>query len=127
MHSLRGFNSPRRRLEDEAIEWKRAAPRWFILLLVLCTTATAGWFAKGYFTATNAEQHRLEMALMDAPTKYQARLSERVAVVEAQQVALAKSQTALAEQNKALSGAVAELTTQIKVLTALIRETRGTR
>ena len=113
-----------KRRVDDASDWRRIAPRWFLLLLLIIGAGVMGSLVTKIETAAERDQARLQAAILDAPTKYQARLSERVAVVEAQTQALSASMAILAAKMDAHTKATDELTYQLKLLTAEMKARR---
>jgi hypothetical protein len=112
---------PERRSSD-AHDWKKAAPRWFLLAVIVVGAALLGALYQERNGYQAREQQRLENALLDAPTKYQARLSERVAVVEHQNEVLSKAVTDLTIQVREQVKASLELTYQMERLTAELKK-----
>lgn len=98
-------------------DWKKAAPRWFLLLSLALMVALSGVLLGRLGGFQSKEEERIAAALTDAPTKYQARLSERVAVVEAQTAGLDRNITSLTMEVK-------ELTTQVRLLNAELKARR---
>jgi len=120
-HGIQDPEEHNRRAEDADLDWQRAAPRWFLLLLVAILLVASGWMFSEIRGGTSREQARLEAAIADAPSKYQARLSERVAVVEAQAATLNSSISALTVQLDRQAQATTDLTVQLRVLNAEIK------
>jgi hypothetical protein len=118
-------NQEHQRRQEDQLDWKTVAPRWLLLVTIatLCTLA-GGLFAL-FLGSQSKDQQRLEAAIADQPTKYQARLSERVAVVEQDQALLRKSVEALTVEVKAQNAASVELTKQLWLLTTEMRRIRG--
>lgn len=105
-------------------DWKVAAPRWLLLLLLAGAVLAATFLAGQVSSARTREQQRVEAALADVPSRYQARLAERVAVVESETTELRASIQQLAAEMKGQSQATMELTARIRELTAELRTTR---
>ena len=100
---------PRRRSDDD---WKKVAPRWFLLLVIAAGLVVVG----GLVT----RERYLDGALADAPTKYQARLSERVAANEAEIAAQKIADREYASEMKELRQAMSKLTVQVELLTVAV-------
>jgi hypothetical protein len=98
-------------------DWRKTAPRWFLVMSLTLMAALCGILFGRTRAFESKEEQRIEAALTDAPTKYQARLSERVAVVEAQTASLDRNITSLTVEVK-------ELTTQVRLLTAELKKER---
>jgi hypothetical protein len=109
------------RRQEDNLDWKTVAPRWFVLSCVFGLSTLAGGLFVKVQDLLNKDQQRLEAAIADAPSKYQARLSERVAIVEADQALLRRSVDALTAEVKTQNAASGELTTQLRLLTAEVR------
>lgn len=114
---------PYKRRQDDAQDWKQTAPRWFLLLLIAAGLVFLGFLVASLETNKAREQQRLEAAILDAPTKYQARLSERVAVVEAQTQQLSKAVGDLTAEVKQQNQASMALTIELKALNAVLAKT----
>lgn len=119
-------DEPRRRRDDD-LDWKRRVPKWVYLTGWVVMACTIGFLVSKWQTATDKESQRIEAAIMDSPSKYQARLSERVAVVEEQQTQLRKSVDSLTSEVKATNGVIGDLNVQLKLFTAELREIRKER
>lgn len=113
-----------RRATDGEIEWRKAIPRWGLLMALAVLLVASGWLFSRLDQSTAREQARIEQALADAPTKYQARLSERLAVVESQTTALSASIAQLAAQIDQQSRATNALTVELRVLNSEIKTQR---
>jgi hypothetical protein len=119
-HSINVFRSAP--AEEKQHDWKQAAPRWFLLGLIVLLAGYVGHMITRLDSAEERAQQRLENAILDAPTKYQARLSERVAVVEHQNEVLSKAVTDLTIQVREQVKASLELTYQMERLTAELKK-----
>lgn len=119
-------DNPRRRRDDD-LSWQKRIPKWIYLTGWLVMACVIGFVVSKWQTAMDKESQRIEAALLDAPTKYQARLSERVAVVEEQQAQLRRSVDGLTSEVKATNGVIADLNVQLKLFTAELRELRKER
>lgn len=119
-------DEPRRRRDDD-LSWQRRVPKWVYLTGWVVMACVIGFVVSKWQTATDKDSQRIEAALLDAPSKYQARLSERVAVVEEQQVQLRRSVDGLTAEVKATNGVISDLNTQLKLFTAELRELRKER
>jgi len=111
----------------EGIDWKIFAPRWLLVTIAgvaISVAGVLGWMLNAELTAARA---RLETAIRDAPTIYQARLSERVAVTETEIVVLKAQYLRLNVAVEKMTEATNDLTSQLKVLTAELRHQRGGR
>lgn len=111
---------PLKRRQDDMQDWKQTAPRWFLLLLIASGLVLLGFLIATLETSKAKEQQRLEAAILDAPTKYQSRQSERLAVVEAQTQQLSKAVDALTAEVKHQNQASNELTVELRSLTAVL-------
>ena len=119
-----GEDEPRRRKED-SLNWKVRAPRWVLLTALLIAATLCGALAEKIHEFETKDQARLEAAIADVPSKYQARVSERLAAVEAQQTAQERALADQTNQQRALAAAMAENTTQLRLLTAEVRRMNG--
>lgn len=103
--------TPGRRGLTASIDWRRAAPRW--LLVLVTVAALAGWYE-----ATTSRQSRLEQAIADAPSKTQARLETRLTVVESRQDASEARERAREAREEAfhaaMMGAINGLTIEVR-------------
>lgn len=103
------------------IPWYRIAPTSMtitVLYAVVCGSfLLIGSFWTQLQDKDSKELAKLEKAINDAPTQYQARLSERVAVVETETRRNTKALEANTEQT-------AKLTTQVALLTAAVNAGR---
>lgn len=93
------------------------APQSLLVIALFGMTALLGGLANEVRSGMSKEQQRLEAAINDAPSKYQARLSERVAVVETETAGLKRAVEANTSQT-------AKLTVQVELLTAEIRRAK---
>lgn len=112
------------RATDGGIDYAKAAPRWFLLLVVAVLIFVSGWALNEVRGGYGRDLARLEQAQADAPSKYQARLSERVAVVEAQAAALNGGIQSLSTQIERQNQATTALTIELRSLTAEMRARR---
>ncbi len=115
-------DNPRRR--DTDLSWQRRVPKWIYLTGWIVMASLIGFLASKLTTAMDKESQRIEAALLDAPTKYQARLSERVAVVEEQQAQTKRSVDALTSEIKSVNATLADLNVQLKLFTAELKKER---
>jgi hypothetical protein len=90
-------------------DWKKRAPRWLLGLVVVVLAALVGAQYTKLDNSQDREARRIEAALLDAPTKYQARLSERVAVNEEQMRAVVKAVDNLSSKVEQLTAAILDL------------------
>lgn len=123
MEVVRTPEPPSRR-HDDPLDWKRRVPKWVYLAGWVIGAVIIGWLAGRLQVAWDKEAKRIEAAVLEAPTNYQARLSERVAVVEEQQAQLRESLKTLNVDVRTLSGAITEQTTQLRLLTAELKQVR---
>jgi uncharacterized coiled-coil protein SlyX len=112
------------RREGESLDWKTVAPRWLLLAIILLGSVALGVLLTKVVDSASNDQRRLESAIADVPSKYQARLSERVATNEAQIAAQDRAIASLIAETKKQAEATSELATQIKLLTQEIRRNR---
>jgi hypothetical protein len=117
---------PRRR-RDENLDWWVRAPRWLLRSVVVVLMVALGYLIAQVQTYQSAESARIQAALLDAPTKYQIRISERLADVEGRQSAHEKSDDALAKQLGQTNEAVTALAVQVGRLAVEISHLRGER
>jgi hypothetical protein len=111
MHVVSKDDSPR----PDDHDWQRVAPRWLLLLALFLTSGAVGWLVSKLDAATSKEQLRVDQALSDAPTKYQARLGERMASLEAEMRVLSKAVDALAKTEEEHSKVEAALTAELRL------------
>lgn len=109
---------------EEGSDWKKIAPRWFLLLVVIMGAGIIGALASRLEMFKDSQLARLESSLNDGPTKYQARLSERVAVVEAQTQLLSAAVRDLTIKMEAQTDASKEVAYQLKLLNAEMKARR---
>ena len=109
---------------EEGSDWKKIAPRWFLLLVVIMGAGIIGALASRLEMFKDSQLARLESSLNDGPTKYQARLSERVAVVEAQTQLLSAAVRDLTIKMEAQTDASKEVAYQLKLLNAEMAKAR---
>lgn len=114
------------RRQEDKLDWKTAAPRWLLLVALMVSMGVIGRLSSRLDGSTAREQARLEAAIADSPTKYQARLSERVAVVEEQYASLRKSMDGFTVELKNGSAATSTLTTEMKLLNAAVERLNAT-
>lgn len=85
----------------EQIDWKHGAPKWLLIAVIGILLVFAGHWYSEWKAANDRDRARVDAALSDAPTRYQARMSERIAVLEIQQAELGKSLEKLTVQLEA--------------------------
>lgn len=105
---------PARRRFDTQIDWRKAAPRW--LLIVITVAASAGWYE-----ATTSRQARLEEAIADAPSKAMARAETRLSVVESRLDAYEARENA---RNAKMDQTIQAMVTALSQLTIEVREVK---
>lgn len=115
-------------------DWKQWAPRWALVAALGISLVAIAGLGSLVVAEKSERDRRQDEALKDVPTKYQARVSERVATLEEQMrmtgLAILKLDTAvvnLATQLQAESIARAESTHQMKLLVAELKYQRGER
>lgn len=69
--------------EADGHEWQTYAPKWLLVTCVGVLVFVAGAMFTEVRYYKDREKARLDAAIADVPSKYQARLSERVASLEA--------------------------------------------
>lgn len=121
---MQSINLVRGPKTEEHPDWKHIAPRWFLLLVIICGAGVVGALVSRLQMFRDAQIEHLSASIADAPTKYQARLSERVAVVEAQTQQLTGSVNALSTRVDLQTQATHELTLQLRLLTAEMKARR---
>ena len=90
------------------------APKTLLVFLSSGLLFVTGALSTQVWSFMSKDQQRLEAAINDAPSKYQARLSERVAIVETETSGLKRA----VEANTAQT---ARLTVQVELLAAAIK------
>jgi uncharacterized coiled-coil protein SlyX len=113
---------PHRRHDD--LDWKRRIPKWAYLTGWVVMALIIGWLWAKVQVGSDRDSRRIEAAIIDSPSKYQARLSERVAVNEAQIASIVRSVDGLTTQVDRQNAAAAKLTTQMELLTQELRQAR---
>jgi len=116
--SLFPVKEPDKKDESEIL---KGAPRWVLATLVLALFMAVTYLSGKLDLSTTREQERLAAAVADAPSKYQARLSERVAVVESDTRQLRASMVELTSQIKEQNKSMQDLTVQMKLLTTELK------
>jgi hypothetical protein len=99
---------------DHAVDWRKAAPKWFLILVT--TAACAGWYE-----ATTARQSRLEEAIANAPSKSMAAIETRVSVVESRLDAWEAREAA---RNAKTDATISAMVTALSQLTIEVREVK---
>ena len=118
---------PRRLPLDEGAEEsdpQKATPKWFLWILIACLLPVLGFFVGRYIEFQTKDQQRIEAALADTPSKYGARLAERVAFLEAQVTQLGKAVNELSDDTKKQSAATNALTFELKTLNEELKRLR---
>ena len=115
---------PKRRRED-SLDWWTRAPRWLLRALALSLIAALGFVVGQNNSLHNREQQRLDAAILDAPTKYQERLSQRVAQIEGALAAQQRSDERLKQQIDKQNETLVDLSKQITRLSVLIERDRN--
>jgi hypothetical protein len=112
---------PTRRREDNLDFWQRAR-RWQLKGALLVAIALLGFLFGKLATYQTKEDERVQAAILDAPSKYQIRLSERVADIEGRQRAHEASDAAQAAAVTSLGKVVNDLAVQVGRLTVAINK-----
>lgn len=95
-------------------DWRRAAPRWVLLLAVGLLAGLSGILFGRLNLFQSKEEQRIAAALSDAPTKYQESLSKRVAFIEGETAGLDRNITSLTSEVKELTRQVILLNAELK-------------
>ena len=109
---------------SDSPDWKRAAPRWTLVSVIGVAFLVIAFLGGRLSDERTREQHRIDAALADVPTRYQSRLAERVAVLETETHELRESMNKLGQQLQSQAQATNELTMQIRILTAELQKRR---
>ena len=112
---------PGRRKADGTKSWRDVAPRWVLLAAITGLVFTVGWLYAKVEQADTLQMANLKASLDDAAAKAQSRLLERVAVTEEQQRQTNANVERLILRMDKRDEAIADLTTQIRLLTVQLR------
>lgn len=111
-------------MKEEESDWQKVAPRWALLCALAVCFVGLGALGSLVMAGKTEREQRVEDALKDTPTRYQARLSERVAILETQTQTLSSAVTELNDQLHTQITATNELTIQMRLLTAELKKGR---
>lgn len=103
-------------------DWQKSAPRWLLVSAIAICLVGLGALGSMVMAGKTEREQRVEDALKDTPTRYQARLSERVAILETQTQNLSVAVTELNAKLDTQTAATNELTIQMRLLTAEIKK-----